>query len=115
MNIFETMVEQYHPTNEEERSNAQREAMQKIALAGLKRGGFFDHAAFYGGTCLRIFHGLNRYSEDMDFSLTEKNGNIHLENYFPAIIDEFHYVGLDVGIDKKDKKTFGRVESAFLK
>ena len=115
MNIFETMVEQYHPSNEEERSNAQRETMQKIALAGLKRGGFFDHAAFYGGICLRIFHGLNRYSEDMDFSLTEKNDSIHLENYFSAIIDEFQYVGLDVEIDKKDKKTFGRVESAFLK
>lgn len=89
--------------------------MQKIALAGLTRAGFFNHAAFYGGTCLRLLHGLTRYSEDMDFSLTEKNPNIHLENYFPAIIEEFKLVGLDVELTKKEKKIFGRVESAFLK
>ena len=115
MSIFDEMVEQYHPQNDAERTSAQREVMQKVALAGLTRGGFFDHAAFYGGTCLRIFHGLKRFSEDMDFSLTEKNDQIHIENYFQAIVDEFKTVGLPVEIVKKDKKTFGKVESAFLK
>lgn len=115
MSIFDEMVEQYHPQNDAERTSVQREVMQKMALAGLNRGGFFDHAAFYGGTCLRIFHGLKRYSEDMDFSLTEKNDQIHIENYFQAIVDEFKTVGMPVEIVKKDKKSFGRVESAFLK
>lgn len=115
MAIFDDLVEQYHPMTDEARDSAQREVMQKIALAGLNRGGFFEHAAFYGGTCLRIFHGLHRFSEDMDFSLTEKNDQIHIENYFQPIVDEFRSIGMHVEIVKKDKKTFGRVESAFLK
>lgn len=116
MNIYEEMVAQFtiaHPTSAT--SNAEQEVMQKIALAGLRRGGFFQHAAFYGGTCLRIFHGLPRFSEDMDFSLTEKRDDVHIENFFPAIKEEFHLSGLEVDIVKKDKKAFGRVESAFLK
>ena len=115
MAIFDDLVEQYHPMTDDARESAQREVMQKIALAGLNRGGFFEHAAFYGGTCLRIFHGLNRFSEDMDFSLIEKNSNVHIENYFQPIVDEFRSIGMPVEIVKKDKKAFGRVESAFLK
>lgn len=115
MSIFDELVEQYHPKTNDELTSAQREVMQKVALAGLNRGGFFEHAAFYGGTCLRIFYGLKRYSEDMDFSLIEKNDSIHIENYFDAIVDEFKTLGMPVEIVKKDKKIFGRVESAFLK
>ena len=89
--------------------------MQQIVVGGLYRGGFFDYAAFYGGTCLRIFHGLPRFSEDLEFSLITKRDDIHLENFFPAIVKEFQLCGLSVTITKKDKKTFGRVESAFLK
>ena len=95
--------------------NIEQEVMQRIALAGLQRGGFFRHAAFYGGTCLRLFHDLPRYSEDMDFSLIEKRDDIHIEDYFIPIIEEFRSVGHEVDIVKKDKKIFGRVESAFLK
>jgi predicted nucleotidyltransferase component of viral defense system len=95
--------------------NAEQEVCQKIALAGLHRGGFFDHAAFYGGTCLRMFYGLPRFSEDMDFSLTQKRDDIHLENYFDAIREEFNLAGFDITITKKEKKAFGKVESAFLK
>lgn len=115
MTHFEQLVANYNPQNETELVNAQRETMQKVALAGLERGGFFEHAAFYGGTCLRLIHGLRRYSEDMDFSLVEKNDSIHIENYFQPIVDEFTAMGLQVDIQKKDKKIFGRVESAFLK
>ena len=68
MTIFDEMVEALHPRNKNEKENAQQEVMQQITLYGLYRGGFFDHAAFYGGTCLRIFHNLQRYSEDMDFT-----------------------------------------------
>jgi predicted nucleotidyltransferase component of viral defense system len=81
----------------------------------MQKGGFFQHAAFYGGTCLRIFHNLPRFSEDMDFTLTEKNPSIHLENYFQAIQDVFAFTGKEVVIIKKEKVNFGRVESAFLK
>lgn len=115
MTIFDEMVEALHPRNKNEKESAQQEVMQQIALYGLYRGGFFDHAAFYGGTCLRIFHNLQRYSEDMDFTQTEKDPNIHLENYFPQLIEAFKLTGREVTIKKKEKKTFGKVESAFLK
>ena len=115
MTIFDEMVAAYNPQNAEQRLNAQHQAMQQIVLAGLHKGGFFEHAAFYGGTCLRIFHNLPRFSEDMDFSLTEKNPAIHLENYFQAIQDVFTFTGKEVVITKKEKLNFGRVESAFLK
>ncbi len=115
MNIYDQMVAEYQQQASTSTPNVEQEVMQKIALAGLSRGGFFKHAAFYGGTCLRLFHQLPRYSEDMDFTLREKNSDIHLEDFFPYIIEEFHLAGHEVVIQKKDKKTFGRVESAFLK
>ncbi len=115
MTIFESMLAAYQGGNSIATPNAEQEVCQKIVLAGLHRGGFFDHAAFYGGICLRLFHGLPRFSEDMDFSLTEKRDDVHLENYFQAIKEEFKLTGFDVEITKKEKKSFGRVESAFLK
>lgn len=95
--------------------NAKYEVMQKTVLSGLRRGGFFEKAAFYGGTCLKIFHGLGRWSGDMDFSLLAPDPDFNFESYFPAIISECESIGRTVEIKKKDKKTFGRVESAFLK
>lgn len=115
MNIYDQMVADYQRQESTSTPNVEQEVMQKIALAGLYRGGFFNHAAFYGGTCLRLFHELQRYSEDMDFTLMEKNSNVHLEEFFPYIVEEFHLAGHEVVIQKKDKKMFGRVESAFLK
>lgn len=114
--LFDQMVEQHEAkTDERGRQNAHYEVMQQVVLAGLARGGFFKEAAFYGGTCLRIFHGLKRYSEDMDFSLLQKNPDFKLENYFQSIIDEARVVGREVSITRKEKKNFGKVESAFLK
>ena len=78
MTIFDQMLGRYDIKTGQEKRNAMHEIMQEIALAGLYRGGFFDKAAFYGGTCLRIFHGLPRFSEDMDFSLTEKNAEFDI-------------------------------------
>lgn len=115
MTIYESMLSAYRDSSGTATPNAEQEVCQKIVLAGLYRGRFFDHAAFYEGTCLRLFHGLPRFSEDMDFSLTEKRDDIHLENYFDAIREEFKIAGFDIEITKKAKKEFGRVESAFLK
>lgn len=115
MTIFDEMVAAYNPQNATQKTNAQHQVMQQIVLAGLQKGGFFEHAAFYGGTCLRIFHRLPRFSEDMDFTLVEKNPAIHLENYFQPIREVFALTGKDVVITKKEKLHFGRVESAFLK
>ena len=113
--IYDNMLFAYGATTEQERRNAIFEVNQQVILAGLYNGGFFDVAAFYGGTCLRIFHGLQRFSEDMDFSLLAPNDKFDFTKYFQPIIDEFAIVGREVEIKKKGKKSFGKVESAFLK
>ena len=113
--IYDNMLSAYDVTTEQQRRNAIFEVNQQVILAGLYNGGFFDMAAFYGGTCLRIFHGLQRFSEDMDFSLLAPDDKFDFTKYFQPIIDEFAIVGREVEIKKKDKKGFGKVESAFLK
>ena len=113
--IFDQMLARYGDLPEGKLWNAKYEVTQMITLAGLHHGGFFSKAAFYGGTCLRLFHNLRRYSEDMDFTLLQEDPKFHLENYFQPIIDEFKLTGRDVTITKKDKLTLGKVESAFLK
>jgi len=103
------------PRTTADAANTLREVMQQITLAGLWRGGFFAKAAFYGGTCLRLFHAAERFSEDMDFSLLAPDENFSLETYFDAITTEFKSLGRDVVISKKEKKRATNVESAFLK
>lgn len=113
--IFDNMLSRYELATEQQKRNAVSEINQQIILAGLYAGGFFESAAFYGGTCLRIFHGLQRFSEDMDFSLLAPDENFDFSKYFQPIVDAFALVGREVEITKKDKKSFGKVESAFLK
>lgn len=113
--VFNQMISLHKREGLEGERNALYEVMQQIVLSGLYRGGFFNEAAFYGGTCLRIFYGLKRYSEDMDFSLLKKDPDFSLEKYFPAIIEEARLLGREITISKKNKKEFSRVESAFLK
>ena len=113
--IYNSMLSVYDLSTLQHRRNATFEVNQQIILAGLYAGGFFDNAAFYGGTCLRIFHGLPRFSEDLDFSLLTHNEKFDFTKYFHPILDAFAFVGRDVEIIKKEKKTFGKVESAFLK
>lgn len=113
--IYDSMLSRYDLTTEQNNRNAIFEVNQQVILAGLYSGGFFESAAFYGGTCLRIFHGLQRFSEDMDFSLLAQDDAFDFSKYFQPIVDAFALVGREVEIKKKDKKNFGKVESAFLK
>lgn len=113
--LVEIMLNKYNPKNNLERENALKEIFQEIALSGLSHGGFFDQAAFYGGTCLRIFYGLNRFSEDLDFALTKKNDNFNLDNYFPALEKEFLSYGITINIESKVKNFDSNVQSAFIK
>lgn len=116
MNIIEQMLSNYEITNEADLINALKEVFQEISLLGLYQGGFFDKAAFYGGTALRILHGLPRFSEDLDFTLLEKNDDFDIEQYFSSIIDEFEALGIKIDIAKKEKKNFASdITSAFLK
>ena len=101
--IYDNMLFAYDITTEQQRRNAIFEVNQQVILAGLYNGGFFDVAAFYGGTCLRIFHGLQRFSEDMDFSLLAPDDKFDFSKFFQPIIDEFAIVGREVEIRKKTK------------
>ena len=113
--IYDSMLSRYNLTTEQNKRNAIFEVNQQVILAGLYSGGFFESAAFYGGTCLRIFHGLQRFSEDMDFSLLAQDEAFDFSKYFQPIVDAFALVGREVEIKKKEKMNFGKVESAFLK
>tara|TARA_R110001592_G_C13078107_1_gene742409 strand:- start:25 stop:858 length:834 start_codon:yes stop_codon:yes gene_type:complete len=113
--VLKQMLEKYQLSSEVEVDQAWREIMQEIALAGLYRGGFFEKAAFYGGTCLRIFYGLPRFSEDLDFSLLVPDKKFSLEPYFKAVKNEFMALGIDVEITQKNQKSISQIESAFLK
>lgn len=115
MSVLQQMLEKYDTATAEGAVNGLREVMQEVALAGLYRGGFFDKAAFYGGTCLRIFYGLPRFSEDLDFSLLAPDPDFSLDPYFKAVRDEFLSLGLDVEISAKQKTVRTGIESAFLK
>lgn len=108
-------VESYRPKNIQETEQALREIMQEITLAGLYRANFFKYAAFYGGTSLRIFHGLNRFSEDLDFSLLQKNVEFELEPFFKSVVAEFNALGMQVSLRQKTKFNLSNVDSAFLK
>lgn len=113
--MIKEWIAKYNPQNEEEILAALREIMQEIALAGLSRTDFFEKAAFYGGTALRVFYGLDRFSEDLDFSLLETDSHFSLAPYFNSIVTEFKALGITVSIVEKDKKTHSGIESAFLK
>lgn len=113
--MIKDWLQNYTPKTQSDYTLALREIMQQIVLAGLYRGGFFEKAAFYGGTALRIFYGLQRFSEDLDFSLLSKNEQFHLDNYFKPIEEEFKAQGMTVAIKTKIKSSQSNVESAFLK
>ena len=105
----------YTIQNTEDATNALREIMQEIALAGLERSGFYEEAAFYRGTALRIFYGLNRFSEDLDFSLLKPNDNFSFDKHLKAIENEFEALNMKVSIQEKQKTNASSIESAFLK
>ena len=92
--ILNQMLEKYDIKNIQDETNAIKEIIQEIVLCGLSRGEFFDNAAFYGGTALRIFYGIDRFSEDLDFALLKPNENFDLTKYFSYIEKEVQAYGL---------------------
>ena len=113
--VINTMLEKYNAEGLTDRKNAVKEIMQEIVLCGLSRAGFFRKAAFYGGTALRVFYGLDRFSEDLDFSLMEPDDSFELSDYFPILKKEIASYGLNVEISEKQKTKESAIRSAFLK
>ena len=112
-NTIEEMLKNYNPKSKNEYENAIQEIMQEIALMGLWRAKFFEYAAFYGGTSLRILYGLNRFSEDLDFSLLKPNPAFNLLPFLKSIEEELEISGLNVTVEHKVKHPEGSIRSAF--
>ena len=115
MTLINNMLKRYEINSQNDLINALKEIFQEITLLGLYRGGFFQEAVFYGGTALRIIYGLDRFCEDLDFSLLKKDDTFDIEKYFGFIRDEFEALGVNVSIKKKNKTKKTNIESAFLK
>ncbi len=109
------MLERYDCQTRDDTINALREILQQLALLGLWRSKFFEHAAFYGGTALRVLHGLDRYSEDLDFSLLKPDPDFSLEDYGEALRRELASFGFDVAFERHQRNPRTAIESAFLK
>jgi hypothetical protein len=114
-NAISAMLETYERRSVDDHVNALREIFQGIALCGLWRAKFFEHAAFYGGTCLRVLYGLDRFSEDMDFSLLIPDEGFNFTRHCSSIEEELSSWGFSVAVEQKEKTAESAVESAFLK
>ena len=108
-------IKQYSCKSKADYEHALQEIIQELALEGLARAKFFERAAFYGGTCLRILYKLDRFSEDLDFSLLTPDPDFKLEPYLKSIETHIRSYGFNVSLLKKDKTTVSAVQSAFLK
>jgi predicted nucleotidyltransferase component of viral defense system len=111
------MLARYEARRLEDYVRALREILQEIALLGLWRSKFFEHAAFYGGTALRILHGIDRFSDDLDFSLLRPSSRFDLSRYSAALQTEIRSFGFEVRVvtKEKEKETRSAIQSAFLK
>lgn len=112
---LEAMLANYETTSVKQRRHALREVAQEIILCGLSRADFFSYAAFYGGTALRMFYGLDRFSEDMDFSLCEPDPEFDLMPYLTSAERECAVWGLRFHAEMKKKTRDSPIRSAFLK
>jgi predicted nucleotidyltransferase component of viral defense system len=109
------MLARYEARRLEDYVRALREILQEIVLLGLWRSKFFEHAAFYGGTALRILHGIDRFSDDLDFSLIRPSSRFDLSRYSTALQTEIRSFGFEVRVVTKEKEARSAIQSAFLK
>lgn len=108
-------LEGYKCSSTQEYEAALLEIIQELALLGLWRSKFFEKAVFYGGTALRILYGLDRFSEDFDFSLLAKSPNFDMKSYHQGVIRELQSLGFDVSLEEKKKTKESAIQSAFIK
>lgn len=114
-NVISEMLNQYNINTTDDKKNSLKEVLQEVTLCALSKTDFFDYAAFYGGTALRIFYNLDRFSEDLDFSLKATDENFNSKKYLNAIENEINSYGLKIVIEEKIKNIDTSIKSAFLK
>jgi hypothetical protein len=109
------MLSKYNCITADDYREALREIIQEVALLSLYRSNFFDRAYFYGGTALRIFYGLDRFPEDLDFSLVKSDPDFIQDSYLKYVISELSAFGFVVDVSKKTKSISTAFKSAFIK
>lgn len=110
------MLQRYRCATAEQYKSALKEIIQQLILLGMARAKFYEHGAFYGGTALRVFHGLDRYSEDVDFSLLRPVPGFSIDSYCVAIRDELSAFGFSTTVERRRKRPeHAKVQSAFVK
>jgi len=115
MTIIQQMMNKYHLNTLEDKKNSIKEVLQEVVLAGLSKTDFFTCAAFYGGTALRIFYGMDRFSEDLDFSLLVADDTFDIHKYLKPISEVVSSLGLHFEVGKKHKAASSNIDSAFIK
>jgi len=110
-----SLIDRYRPETLRDRENALKEIVQELSLLGLWRSKFYEHAAFYGGTALRVFHGLPRFSEDMDFSLLAPNPEFRFDPYLESIRAELASMGFTFEVETRPRQSATAIESVFIK
>ncbi len=104
----------YQCKTAEEEENALKEITQEVALYALAKHDFFKQASFHGGTCLRIIHGLERFSEDLDFCLTAPNPNYQIAPFLEKAGEIMNEFGFTIEVSGKDREE-SSVQMRFLK
>jgi predicted nucleotidyltransferase component of viral defense system len=112
---IEQMLSRYELDTIHDHENALKEIIQEIALLGLWRSKFYEKAVFYGGSALRILHKLERFSEDLDFSLIQPEKEFDIRKYLGAVKSELEFWGFEVSTEEKNRKGKSTIDSAFIK
>lgn len=112
---IEQMLSRYELHTVHDHENALKEIIQEIVLLGLWRSKFYEKAAFYGGSALRILYKLDRFSEDLDFSLIQPEKAFNIKKYLGAVKAELKLWGFEVTAEEKDKKNKSTIDSSFIK
>ena len=112
--VLSARIRDYAPANSVEQENVLQELMQHYVLSSLSRAGLFAEAMFHGGTCLRIVHGMNRFSEDLDFLLKRSDPGFRWQGYLESVRKDCEQEGIPFEV--QDKSQAGTaVQKAFLK
>ena len=92
--LLQQQLDKYKATGPVQEKQAIREILQELALYALWRAGFFEVAAFQGGTSLRILHGLPRFSEDLDFILKIPDPDFEWKTFLEKLLLGLQQFGL---------------------
>ena len=92
--------------------NLSRELLHHLVLQELDRKGAFYSICFVGGTALRVIYQLDRYSEDLDFSLSYEAKNFNFTALTKAVQKSLDSFGLNCQLEKL--KTEKNVQKVFF-